>query len=412
MKNNRAFSILSAGAVLLLSFSFLTGCTRESSAGERLPDSSQAAFDASAGTAVTEPSAAERTLPAETTAVPVQPKQSDVPLSELVHCTAAEITEKMHGEYTLSPDDMIGCYYISNDAVFPQTRFYFVDNSFRFSDKAEFQAHEQEIRSMIASSGIEIDKINTYAGGFLVSDYAAGTPFADYADRLSSNTFSFGNHGEYFSGSPSSSAYSFSDAAQNARITLHFALNGDIQKKETMVLDQGGFPASLMAEENPELEVITIERTDGYPKAEFTAVIASSVRMPDVGADGAVTYEAAKAIDGSNATCWAVGTGGTGCGESIVLQAAEPQTISSICIHGGLCTDEQHFLKNGRPTKLTARFDDGSEYTIWISDKYENQGMSYYLCRGKKTQTLTLTVTEAAAGTENEYACISEIRFE
>lgn len=335
-------------------------------------------------------------------------------LPELVHSSAADIIRMMGGDYELMPDDLQGCFYICNETVFPQTRFYVIDNSFEHipAGNGSLAGYEQEIRSMLMNSGIEIDKINTYAGGMEIDGYSAGKRYLDYAEQMNAESFVFGNLGEYLNGAPASSSYSYTDAAHNAKITLHFELTGDYQAKEDFITSQGAFPAYIMAQENPKLELITVSRDDSYPKAEFTVATASSVLAPQVAEDSIRTYAPENVLDGDLSTCWAEGAEGLGYGESLTLVAAEPQTVSTIRVFGGLQSDAAHFRSNGRPTELLAEFDDGSVYRVWVSDELEYGGAPVFLCSGKKTASVKLTLQAITAGEQYQDTCISEISFE
>ena len=160
------------------------------------------------------------------------------------------------------------------------------------------------------------------------------------------------------------------------------------------------------------MKLITVLRNDGYPKAEFTAATASSVLPSGVNGDSAHSYGAENVLDGDLTTCWAEGVDGLGYGESVTLTAAEPQTVSSICIYGGLQTDAEHFRSNGRPTELLAEFDDGSVYRVWVSDNFEYGGVPVFLCSGKKTASIKLTLQAVTPGDRYADTCISEIKFE
>ncbi|MBR6107360.1 MAG: hypothetical protein IKQ39_05055 [Oscillospiraceae bacterium] len=425
--------LFSAGAALLLPLSVLTACGTGSdsfTSGLHGPGSSTAQTTAaSVLTQQTSVPVQEETLPQSSTSalpeagtvtgigtvttVPAPAPVHQETLPELVHCSAKEIIGKMGGRYQLFQDEASGYFYFTNDSVYPNTRFYVCDTAYEdvaYSDS--FGGKEQEIRRMLTESGILIDKINTYAGGIAIDGYEAGKYYSDYAAALRGKDFSFGNYGEYFCGAPASSAYSYTVSACKAEITLHFELTGDYMQKEKLVMSSGRYGSDIMEKDNPQLGLITVERADGYPKAHFTAATASSVLAPYVGADGTHTYEAANVLDGKLNTCWSEGVDGLGYGETITLHAAEPQVISSITVYGGLRTDERKFLRNAKPTRLRARFDDGSVYTVWVSDDFSSECYPVFLCSGKKTSSIELSLYEITAGTACEDTCISEIRFE
>ena len=411
-------------AALLLLTACMTGCGQPDDSGTQSPDSA-------AGAAGNTSSQAEPQKPADKTesaedsgsvseesSAGTEASQAEEPehyeLPALVHATEAEVIGLMGGDYELFPDEMPGAFYFCNEKVFPRTRFYVWDSSFEHvtGSGRNLEEYEPEIRSALKNSGIEIDKINTYAGGMEIDGIVPGKPFREYADIIDSDSYSFGNYGEYLSGAPASSACKYDLPDYQAQITLHFTLTGDYEEKENDVMESGSFPASVMERDNPELELITVTRADGYPKAVFTEASASSVLEPQETDAGMCTYDASNVLDGDLSTCWAEGAGGLGCGESITLKAAEPQTVSSITIFGGLQTDEKHFLENAHPTELLAEFDDGSVYRVWIPEKFTDSGISYFLCSGKKTASVKITLRDVKPGTQNENTCISEIRFE
>lgn len=406
---------VSSGAALLLSLTCLTACGQEAQTASPLTGSSEPA-SAVSDKPEAQPDAEQSGSAPEPDSPDSTPESavSTQALPELVHCTAKEIIEKMGGQYELFTDEAVGYFYFTNEQVFPKTRFYFCDTAFENIgyDESELAAAEPEIRNMLLTSGIQIDKINTYAGGYAIDGYEAGRHYSDYEDKLGSKSFSFGNLGEYFCGAPASSACSFSVPECSAKVTLHFELTGDYEAKEKQIFASGCFSSDLMHSENPALSVLTVERTDGYPKAVFTEASASS-ELPDAETEGAVhTYIAANVLDGDPNTCWCEGISGLGYGESITLKADQPQTVTSITVLGGLRTDEGRFQRNARPTKLLAKFDDGSVYTVLVSDRFDDNGYSVFLCSGKQTASIEFSLCDITAGTSYEDTCISEIRFE
>ena len=423
MKNSRRIRAGGAWAAWLLLLSCITGCAankapapeqeqggmstlaEESSEAEarRSPAPQQTDSAKEIQNSETDSAAGTPDTPAETCSLP-----------ELVHSSAADIIRMMGGDYELMPDELPGCFYICNELIFPQTRFYVVDNSFEHipTGNGSLAGYEQEIRDMLMNSGIEIDKINTYTGGMEIDGYTAGKNYLEYEEKINAESFVFGNLGEYFNGAPASSAYSYTDAEHNAKITLHFELTGDYQKKEEFISSQGAFPAYIMAQDNPKLHLITVSRDDGYPKAEFTAATASSVLAPEANGDLIRTYGPENVLDGDLSTCWAEGVEGLGYGESLTLVAAEPQTVSTIRVYGGLQSDAARFRNNACPTELLAEFDDGSVYRVWVSDVIDYGGVPVFLCSGKKTSSIKLTLQAITAGEQYQDTCISEISFE
>ncbi|MBQ8922160.1 MAG: discoidin domain-containing protein [Oscillospiraceae bacterium] len=424
MSNRRWIRITEAGAAMLLSLSGITGCAAP---GRSAPEQGDLTEVTAPDTTATDPQQTTLTTPTaprqtDTTAATGESGESGEPgepphtytLPELVHSSAAEIIRLMGGEYEMMADEIPGYFYLCNEQVFPHTRFYFIDTSFDYIPQGDssLSGYEPQLREMLMHSGIEIDKINTYAGGMEIDGYTAGRRYADYAEQIGADSFSFGDLGEYFCGAPASSAFSYTDAENHAQITLHFTLTGDYMTKEDFVMAQGAFPEYIMGQDNPELEVITVKRDDGYPKPEFTVATASSVLAPEVNGDSVYTYAAENVLDGDLSTCWAEGAEGLGYGETLTLTAAEPQTVSSIRVYGGLQTDAAHFRSNGRPTELRAEFDDGSVYRVWVSDNLDYGSLPVFLCSGKKTSTIKLTLQAITAGENYQDTCISEIEFD
>ncbi len=423
---SRISRFCSAGAALLLSLSVLTACGSGSGSftgalHKSGPESSAADSSADHGTQQSTAPVQEETRP-QPGSDPVSTDSSTVPAPEpvqqktlpaLVHCSAKEIIDSMGGQYQLFQDEAAGYFYFTNDSVYPNTRFYVCDTSFSdLTGTSGFDGREQEIRRMLTDSGILIDKINTYPGGIAVGGYEPGKYYSDYTEQLRGGIFRFGNYGEYFCGAPASSAYSYADTSCKAEITLHFELEGDYQEKEKRVMESGCYGSDIMEKDNPQLGLITVERADGYPQAQFTSAAASSELAPYVGAEETHTYKAENVLDGKMNTCWAEGVDGLGYGETITLYADTPQTVSSITVYAGLRTDQARFTRNACPTRLRARFDDGSVYDVWATDDYNAVCYSYFLCSGKQTKSIELTLYDITPGTTYEDTCITEITFE
>ncbi len=142
-------------------------------------------------------------------------------------------------------------------------------------------------------------------------------------------------------------------------------------------------------------------------------ITASSVLAPQSGN----TYVPGNAFDQNFATAWVEGESGTGVGSSITFSFDGPETVYGVSVLPGYWKNQDTYQQNGRPTDFIISFSDGSftaMYLIGSEPEYGTAEESYeYVLfdRPVETDSVTLTITGAVAGTRFEDTCITEIQI-
>ena len=138
-------------------------------------------------------------------------------------------------------------------------------------------------------------------------------------------------------------------------------------------------------------------------KPVFHSVSASSVLEPQ----GAYDYKPENALH-DDKTCWTEGVDGDGVGEYIMLSDKDVQTVRGCQITNGYILDEDTFRNNGRLSKVTFEFSDGSTYTADIDpDRMDLQTIEFP--EPVETTGIKIIIAEAKSGDKYEDTCITLI---
>ena len=138
-------------------------------------------------------------------------------------------------------------------------------------------------------------------------------------------------------------------------------------------------------------------------KPIFHGVSASSILAPESG----YTYDPSNALHDDD-TCWTEGVDGDGVGEYIMLYDSEVQTVSGCQIKNGYTKSEEAFNNNGRLSKVTFEFSDGSTYTTDIDpNRMDLQTIEFP--EPVETTSLKIIIAEAKTGDKYEDTCITLI---
>lgn len=122
-----------------------------------------------------------------------------------------------------------------------------------------------------------------------------------------------------------------------------------------------------------------------------------------------ITHYAGNVLDGKLETAWVEGAQGVGENEWITIstQDGSNRVISAIEFFGGYQKSEEHLQKNGYPTAVLIEFEDGDQQEVEL---YEYSDV-IVLGQPVTVSRVKFTILEAAAGTQYEDTCISEIRL-
>ena len=111
--------------------------------------------------------------------------------------------------------------------------------------------------------------------------------------------------------------------------------------------------------------------------AYFKSVPFSSASASSELSSGGIVFKAGYAIDNSSnegkKRPWIEGTSGDGVGESLSLQFGKSQSIRLLAFDLGYASDQFHYFRNSRPSKLLLRFSDGSKLECSFEDSFSTQ---------------------------------------
>jgi hypothetical protein len=132
------------------------------------------------------------------------------------------------------------------------------------------------------------------------------------------------------------------------------------------------------------------------------------------------TYEGSNLIDGDYNTAWVEGVNGVGEGESVTLHLQNPTEVYGVLIYNGYLASADLYEKNGKVSKVRVDFGNGvtleeetPTYELYNSEDEVNT-CEYYIGRIELdtpviTDTITITILEAQAGTKYDDTCMSEV---
>lgn len=129
------------------------------------------------------------------------------------------------------------------------------------------------------------------------------------------------------------------------------------------------------------------------------------------------SYGGDKLIDGNISTPWVEGVDGNGEGQTIVLHLAAPEQVYGILVYGGYLESEYLYEINGKPTNIRVDFGNGAVVEQELSNGFQLQEGSItlqwpdrvQLPHSVVTDTITITILEAEAGSKYQDTCISEV---
>ena len=140
----------------------------------------------------------------------------------------------------------------------------------------------------------------------------------------------------------------------------------------------------------------------GTYKAPVFHGIRASSRLDPV---GSYTYVENNTTN-VNGKCWSEGKPGSGIGEYVEYYDSKIQTVSQCTIYNGYDENEQSFKNNGRLTKVTFEFSDGSQLTYDI-DPDTMSGQTFYFGKAIDTYSIKVIIADAKDGDKYQDTCIS-----
>ena len=153
---------------------------------------------------------------------------------------------------------------------------------------------------------------------------------------------------------------------------------------------------------------------DGYHN-DLTKYIVSITASSELPNQADKTYSVNNLIDKKDETAWVENANGVGIGEKIIIKLNEKQMIQEIGIRNGYQASEELFEKNGYVTKWSVQL--GDEVVKEATQEFD------YFYFGEKnlskisfdkpiyTDTITITILDAKAGSKYSDTCISEIEI-
>lgn len=130
--------------------------------------------------------------------------------------------------------------------------------------------------------------------------------------------------------------------------------------------------------------------------------------------DSTKTYKAETVLDGNKETCWSEGVAGTGEGEFIDIEFTSPVYISEVGFLNGYMKNETAYNANGKIKRAELNLDGDiyeAEFDDWQYGEIENERYSdrFTLDIPVRTQTLSITISDAQKGVKYDDICLTEL---
>ena len=159
----------------------------------------------------------------------------------------------------------------------------------------------------------------------------------------------------------------------------------------------------------------------GSPAGDRLKIVgASATSELNVASKDNATYIATNASDGDIKTAWVEGVDGNGEGQSITLYLDGVHNISRLKIYNGYMKNKRRYAINGKVTKAIIDYGNGYQQTVNVNTVYvpeeEADFEPYEIIetvvvpeQDVSTDTITITIEEATAGSTYHDTAISEI---
>ena len=352
----------------------------------------------------------------QTASVPERPGDADevtIDPTDVIGMSASGITQIL-GDYDVESDEIVGYYYIHNEAKMPGVTFHFIDHTWDdMWEGGNFPTDRyEELRRRISASRAVVTKINCREA--LIDQFRTGMSYRKCAEIIGDFPVSGSDNGVTFCGCPLSLAYYYLHGSRNCVVALHFELKGELDRalnegRLTTGKSYDVMPAD-MKKYDPVLQNIEIiyapDRTD--TSAELTA----SSQLGDINSGGkSYNYDPKNLVDGDMTTCWCEDREDVGIGESFRYSSSGSRDISFVTIYGGLRSNPEAFYKNCRPSKINIS-SDGFNTEYVLQTYYSNNYIRALPVSCIKKAEFTFTVSDVDSDSvKYKDTCISEIRF-
>jgi len=159
---------------------------------------------------------------------------------------------------------------------------------------------------------------------------------------------------------------------------------------------------------------------DAERELRIKSVVASSTLKAN-SVDG-MTYVAENLYDGNFSTPWVEGVDGVGIGEKITIKLDGVHEVNSLLLYNGILKSKRRCMINGQTTKIEIDWGDGNKQTANVDvNNFPEEEKAILIAdlrptyiepnKPCKTDTITITILGAVAGTKYEDVGISEIKI-
>ena len=160
--------------------------------------------------------------------------------------------------------------------------------------------------------------------------------------------------------------------------------------------------------------------SDVARELRIKSVVASST-LNAKSVDG-MTYVADNLYDGNYSTPWVEGADGVGIGEKITIKLDGVHEVDSLSLYNGILKSKRRCMINGQTTQIEIDWGDGIKQTANVDvNNYPEEEKAILIAdlrptyiepnKPCKTDTITITILDAIAGTKYEDVGISEIKI-
>ena len=158
------------------------------------------------------------------------------------------------------------------------------------------------------------------------------------------------------------------------------------------------------------LRVVYVETFQNNITEKIVSITASS-ELPN---SGNKTYKAENLVDGDIKTAWVENVDGVGIGQTIQIKLAEKTWVQEMVLYNGYQASGDLYEMNGNVNQVSIDFGSGITKTFEWKSWYEENMLKpdkFTLERPVYTDTITITILDAEAGTKYSDTCISEIEL-
>lgn len=137
-----------------------------------------------------------------------------------------------------------------------------------------------------------------------------------------------------------------------------------------------------------------------YPGVKVSAE--SSLKL------GEYSYPAMQAVDGQPDTAWAEGVSGSGIGQTLTIEFAQPRDVAEVRVVSGYAKRPDLFSKYNRPRTLEVTFNDGTKVNLDLEDQ---PGLQRFPVSAKGAASAVVRIADVYRGTTRDETYLSEIEF-